>query len=282
MPYISTPAGVRLYYDALGDPDGPPLVLVQGMGAQLLGWQPGLCARIAELGFRVVRFDNRDVGLSQKFPEGGYQLADMADDLAGLLTRLGIESAHIVGQSMGGMIAQELVRTRPDLVRTLALLYTAPISRDALGAKEANTVIQERFALPRARDRDEAIELYVLNEAPCASPAYPRDLEWLRELGGLMYDRDYDPDGAVRHLAAVTASPDHTEALRDIAIPTTILHGDGDRLIDSRFARVLHDAIPGSTLTVFPGMGHELPRALWPDIVTAIGDNAALTSPPGQ
>jgi len=126
---------------------------------------------------------------------------------------------------------------------------------------------------PRARNRDEAIALYLDNEAPCASPSYAQDTTWLRELGGQMYDRDYDPDGIQRQLDALDRSPDRTLRLPRIAVPTTILHGDGDQLIDVAAAKVLHQQIPDSTLTVFPGMGHELPQPLWTDIVEQLRHN---------
>ncbi|MFC9557724.1 alpha/beta fold hydrolase [Rhodococcus sp. NPDC056960] len=275
MPCISTPDGVRLCYDTFGDPKAAPLLLIQGLGAHMLGWHPELCTSIADGGFHVVRFDNRDVGLSQKFPAGGYRLADMAADTAGLLNALGIESAHVVGQSMGGLIAQELVIRDPARVRSLALVFTAPNLDFAVGTD----LVHGRMALPRARSRGEAIELYLQNEAPCSSPGYPTDLEWQRELGGLMYDRDHDPDGAARQLAAVFASPDRTEALSQIAIPTTILHGDSDRLIEPAAGKALNRVVPGSTLTIFPGMGHELPRALWSDIVALIHENSRRAKP---
>lgn len=272
MPYASTPAGVRICYDTFGDPKAPPLLLIQGLGAQLLGWHAELCEAIANAGFHVVRFDNRDVGLSQKFPEGGYVLADMAADTAGLLGALGIDSAHIVAQSMGGMIAQELAIDHPECVRSLTLIYTAPNHHTALIGHD---IIDERMALPRAKNRADAVELFVLNEAGCSSPGYRTDVEWLRQLGGLSYDRDYDPDGAARQLAAIFTSPDRSDALGQIAVPTTILHGDGDQLIDPAAAKTLHKAIIGSTLKIFPGMGHELPRPLWTDVVSLIRDNAA-------
>lgn len=270
MPLISTPAGVRICYETFGSSAHPPLLLIQGLGAHMLGWRHELCQQIADAGFRVVRFDNRDVGLSQKFPEGGYTLSDMAADAAGLLEVLGIDSAHVVGQSMGGMIAQQLVIDHPDRVRSLGLIYTAPDDTFISG----RDLVDERLAMARARTRGEAVELYLRNEAPCASPGYPTDLQWLRELGGLMYDRDYDPDGITRQMSAIGASPDRTEALRAVGVPTTIVHGDGDQLIGPTASKVLHDVIPDATLTIIPGMGHELPRPLWDRIVDLVHDNA--------
>ncbi len=270
MPYVSTSDGVRLCYDTFGDPKAPPLLPIQGLGGHMLGWRSGLCTAIADAGFHVVRFDNRDVGLSQKFPEGGYTVADMAADSAGLLGALGFDSAHIVGQSMGGVIAQQMVIEHPERVRSLALIYTSPSLRFFAG----RDLIDERVAEPRARNRADAIELYLRNEAPCLSPGYRADFDWLRRLGGLMYDRDYDPEGTERQLAAIAAVSDYTAALRHTRVPTTILHGDGDRLVDPAAAKALHEAIPGSTLTLFPGMGHELPQPLWDDIVARILENS--------
>ncbi|MEH0420885.1 alpha/beta fold hydrolase [Streptomyces sp. B21-083] len=271
MPMITTPTRVTLCYDTFGDPGHPPLLLIQGLGAHMLGWHAALCRQLADVGFHVVRFDNRDVGLSQKFPQGGYTLADMANDAAGLLTALGIPAAHIVGQSMGGMIAQQLTLGHPTRVLSLALIYTAP-STDFVAGRD---LVDERTQRPRAPDEDEAIALYLDNEAACASPGYPQDIAWLRELGGQMYHRGYDPDGVVRQVGALDNSPDRTAHLHRITVPTTITHGDGDRLIDPGASRVMHELIPDSHLTIHHGMGHELPRPLWPEIVTQIRDNTA-------
>ncbi|MEU9323539.1 alpha/beta hydrolase [Streptomyces canus] len=274
MTIVTTPEGVSLNYDTFGDPDAPPLLLIQGLGAHMLGWRADFCGQIADAGFHVLRFDNRDVGLSQKFPQGGYTLADLADDTAGLLTALDIPAAHIVGQSMGGMVAQELALNHPTRVLTLALVYTAP-SADFLAGRD---LVDERTQRPRARNRDEAIALYVENEAPCASPGYPQDIAWLRELGEQMYDRNYDPDGIERQLESLDNSSDRAPRLHSITAPTTILHGDGDRLISADGSTLMHELIADSKLTIYPGMGHELPPPLWPQIITQIRDNAARGS----
>jgi pimeloyl-ACP methyl ester carboxylesterase len=274
MTMVTTPEGVSLNYDTFGDPDHPPLLLIQGLGAHMLGWHADLCRQIADAGFHVLRFDNRDVGQSQKFPQGGYTLADMANDTAGLLTALDIPAAHIVGQSMGGMVAQQLALDHPTRVLTLALIYTAP-RMDFIAGRD---LVDERTQRPRARDRDEAIALYLDNEAVCASPGYAQDIPWLRELGGQMYDRDYDPDGILRQVEALDNSPDRTPRLHRITVPTTILHGDGDRLIDPDGSKVMHELIADSKLTVYPGMGHELPPPLWPQIITQIQENTARGS----
>ncbi|ODU07484.1 MAG: hydrolase [Pseudonocardia sp. SCN 72-86] len=269
MPIATTPDGVRVCWDAIGDPADPPLLLIQGLGAHLLGWRAEFCRELAAAGFRVIRFDNRDVGRSQRFPDGGYGIADMAADAHGLLLALDLAPAHVAGQSMGGAIAQQLALDHPTAVRSLGLVYTAP-SADYLVGRD---LVDERMELPRPRTRAEAGELYLRNEGPCLSPGYPADLAWLRELGGLMYDRGLDPEGIERQLAAVTAFGDRMADLHDLAMPTTILHGDGDRLVSTDAATALHEAIPGSRLTVLPGMGHELPRPLWPQIVAELATN---------
>ncbi|MES5820850.1 alpha/beta hydrolase [Streptomyces sp. RG80] len=274
MPLVTTPTGVSLNYDTFGDPDHPPLLLIQGLGAHMLGWHADLCRQLADAGFHVLRFDNRDVGLSQKFPQGGYTLADMASDTAGLLTALDIPAAHVVGQSMGGMVAQQLALDHPTRVLTLALIYTAP-STDFIAGRD---LVEERTQWPRAHDRDEAIALYLDNEAVCASPGYAQDIAWLRELGGQMYDRDYDPDGILRQMEALDNSPDRAPSLHRVTAPTTMLHGDGDRLIGAEGSKFMHELITDSELTIYPGMGHELPRPLWPQIITQIRDNTARGS----
>lgn len=269
---VVTPQGATIAYDVLGDDGSPPLVLIQGFSAQLVGWPPGFCALLAAEGYHVIRFDNRDVGLSQKYPGGGYGVADMAADVAALLDGLGIGSAHIVGQSLGGIIALHLALDHPGRVRSLGLVYTSA----HLGHFTGGDLIAERMGVPRPRDRAEFVAAYPLDEAGCASPGYPRDLDRLTELAGQMYDRDHDPDGVARQLQAALSAPDLRGRLAEITVPTAILAGDGDLLIDPAASAELHGLITGSTLTVFPGMGHELPRPLWPAIVGRVAANAAI------
>jgi pimeloyl-ACP methyl ester carboxylesterase len=278
MPTTTTPRGVAIYYDTFGDPRQPPVLLIQGLGAHLLGWREELCRQLADIGVHVVRFDNRDIGLSQKFPVGGYTLADMADDAAGLLHALGLPPAHVVGQSMGGMIAQQLAVKYPDTVASLTLIYTAP-NNDHVATAD---LVDNQLELATARDREGAVDLYIQSQAPCASPAYPQDVAWLRELGGLMYDRGDDRDGPRRQMQAMLAASDRTPILAEITAPTTIIHGDSDRIIYPRAAEQLHQAIDGSTLTIHHGMGHELPRPLWDDIVEQIESNMAQSATPSS
>jgi pimeloyl-ACP methyl ester carboxylesterase len=270
MPATTTPHGVSLNYDTFGDPDHPAMVLIHGLGAHMLGWHEQLCQQLADRGYHVIRFDNRDVGLSQKFPDGGYTLTDMAADTAGLLDALHIDTAHIVGQSMGGMIAQHLALEHPNRVLSLALIYSTP-STDFIHGLD---LLIGRLDAPRARHRDQGIELFVQNEAASASPRYPHDVAWLRELGGLMYDRGYDPDGVRRQTEALQKSSDRTPILSQMTVPTAILHGSDDQLIDVAASTAMHALIRNSTLTVHLGMGHELPRPLWNQIVGQISENA--------
>jgi pimeloyl-ACP methyl ester carboxylesterase len=271
MPTTSTPRGASIQYDTFGDRHHPALVLIQGLGAHMLGWHEELCRQLADRGYHVIRFDNRDVGLSQRFPAGGYTLADMADDAVGLLDALHIDTAHVVGQSMGGMIAQHLALDHPSRVLSLALVYSTP-STDFIHGLD---LLTGRLDAPRVRNRHEAIERFVKNEAASASPRYPRDLAWLRELGGLMYDRCYDPEGVRRQTEALQNAKDLTPLLAQLTAPTTIIHGSDDQLIDAAAATVFHTLIDRSTLTIYPGMGHELPRPLWNSILDRVHENGA-------
>ena len=267
---VRTPKGVDLEYESIGDDRGSPMLLIQGLGTPMLAWRPELCEALAAQGFRIIRFDNRDCGLSQKFPEGGYFLADMADDAIGLLDALGIDRAHVVGQSLGGMIAQELVLRQQDKAASLCLIYTAPDTSHLLSDRDLNAAATR----PAARTREEAIEQYLQDESFCASPAYRFDTAWIRTLGGLIWDRCYYPEGIPRQLDAAWRSRDRTAALSAVKTPTLIIHGDADRLIDVSGGHALARAIPHAALRIFRGMGHELPVALWPELVQAITGNA--------
>jgi pimeloyl-ACP methyl ester carboxylesterase len=247
------------------------MLLIQGLGAPMLGWRREFCEALAAQGFRVIRFDNRDCGLSQKFLEGHYLLADMAEDAIGLLDALGIDRAHVVGQSLGGMIAQELVLRRPDKAASLCLIYTAP-STTQIRSERDHSAIATR---PGARSREEAIEQYLQNESFAASAAYEFDAAWIRTLGGLIWDRCYYPEGIPRQLDAATRSPERTAALGAVTTRTLIIHGDADRLIDVTGSHALAQALPHASLRIFAGMGHELPPPLWPELVQAMCDLVA-------
>lgn len=275
MTLITTARGA-VGYDTFGDVGAPPMVLIQGFSAQRLGWRPGFCEALADRGFQVIRFDNRDVGQSHHHPETGtdggrYEIVDLADDTVALLDELGLESVHLTGQSMGGMVAQLVATRHASRVRSLGLLYTAASIRHIIDADDA--VARLQVAPPRTRE--EFVAAYLVSEANCASTDYPQDTAWIAELGGEMWDTGVDPSGVQRQVQALLAYPDQVEADRTIGVSTAIIAGDADRLISFHASEELHAAIPGSTLTIVPGMGHELPEPLWPRLTQLLAENAA-------
>ena len=256
-------------YETFGSEQQPPLVLIEGLSAHLLGWRDELCQLLAE-SFWVVRFDNRDVGLSTHYPDVDYAIEDLADDVVELLDHLGVTSAHVVGQSMGGMVAQLLALRHPDRVASLALIYTtASIEHLRIEGRPGPS----DGAVPPA-DRDEAIEAYVAQEREGASTAYEFDESWKRTLGGLMWDRGLDPYGVERQTRAVLAHHVDLAELSRIEVPTLVVHGTDDPLIDHRASVELHEAIPDSELWLVDGLGHEVARDIWPELVERIRKNA--------
>jgi pimeloyl-ACP methyl ester carboxylesterase len=285
--------GIEIAYQETGDPDGEPLFLVMGLATQMIAWDEPFCTMLAERGFRVIRFDNRDIGRSTKFDAAGlpkrtdmllgrrrtapYLLRDMADDVVGLMDHLGIESAHVVGASMGGMIAQTVAIRRPNRVRSLVSIMSSTGNR-WLGMptwKAFGTL----FAQPGA-GREAAIEHTVKIFRIIGSPAYEMDEEHLRRLAGISYDRSHSRAGIARQLHAITASGDRTRALRGLRIPATVIHGGSDPLIRPLAGRATARAIPHGRLRVIPGMGHDLPRPLWPEFVDEIATTAGLATGP--
>lgn len=270
MPYINVENGTTLFYDTFGPADAKPLVLIEGLTAQMIKWREEFCELLVDAGFRVIRFDNRDVGLSQKFDDHSYTLTDMAEDTAGLIRALDLGPCTVVGQSMGGMIAQELAILHPELVASLTLIYTSASQKWLLPQALERDILQDPVAL----SRDEAIQEFLAGEYLCRSERYPQDLPWLTELAVRSYDRDPVKDGNARQAAAVQSAPDRNEALITIQAPTLILTGDADKLINYRASHELLELIPGASLMVFPGMGHEVPRDLWPEFVREISRNS--------
>ncbi len=243
------------------------MILIQGFGAQMIGWHPGLCSLLASAGFRVIRFDNRDIGMSSHFEDATYSIADMASDVAALIHELGYSDAHIVGQSMGGMIAQELAIQNPEVVRTLALIYTTP-NLDFIGNS-----VDERPNPPEATSAEEAAALHLENERTCASSDYPQDVQFIKEVGARAFARNPRRDGIPRQMQAIKTSRDRSGFLQQVSAPTTILAGTADQLIHYRASERLQQLIPGSDLTIFQGMGHELPEPLWPEITEVLIQN---------
>jgi pimeloyl-ACP methyl ester carboxylesterase len=280
--------GIEIAYQEMGDAGGEPLLLLMGLAVQMLGWEEELCALFAERGFRVVRFDNRDIGHSTKIDEAGmptrldmmtgrrstapYLLTDMANDTFGLMDYLGIESAHLAGVSMGGMIAQAMAIQRPERVLSLASMASTTGNR-WVGMPSWKTFGTLLARYPKNRDAfvAQAVKTFRI----IGSPVHPRDVENVKELAGEMYDRSHNPAGILRQMHAVTASGDRTPALRALHLPTTVIHGGRDLLIRPRAGRATAKAIPGARLRMIEDMGHDLPKAFWPILVEEISSNAA-------
>ncbi|RVX44050.1 pimeloyl-ACP methyl ester carboxylesterase [Nonomuraea polychroma] len=271
----ATANGIDIAYETFGSPAGRPLLLIMGLGAQLIHWNEEFCRLLAEQGHHVVRFDNRDAGLSTHFhdkgvPEAGapapYLLDDLADDAACLMDALAWPAAHVVGASMGGMIAQTLAIRHPERVLTLTSIMSTPGTEVAPPTAEALAVL---MATPPA-DRDGVLEQALRTWSVIGSPGYELDREWITTLAGTAYDRCFDPAGTARQLAAIMASGSRTESLTQVKAPTLVLHGEADPLVPVAGGQATAAAVPGARLVTYPGMGHDLPRALWPDIATEI------------
>jgi pimeloyl-ACP methyl ester carboxylesterase len=284
---------IELCYETFGDPADPALLLIMGLGTQMLGWDDEFCATLAGRGFHVVRYDNRDIGRStilDTYPAptlgqllrrdrraAAYTLAEMAADGVGLLDHLEIERAHVVGASMGGMIAQTIAARRLDRVLSLTSIMSSTGSRRS-GQPALRTY--RRFLRPVSRDRqryiDQAADLFHW----IGSPGFDRDEAALRNLLARMYDRGHHPSATSRQLAAILASGNRTAELRRITAPTLVIHGTSDRLIAPSGGRATARAIPGARLLMIEGMGHDLPRGAWPQILDAIVENAARAAAP--
>jgi pimeloyl-ACP methyl ester carboxylesterase len=285
--------GVELCYETFGDPGDPAMLLVMGLGTQMLGWHEDFCRLLAERGFFVIRYDNRDVGrsthhrgvkppgplelLTRRPKQLAYTLDDLADDGMGLLTQLGVDRAHVVGASMGGMIAQTMAVRHADRVLSLTSIMSMTGNRRV--GNPALRVYPIFLGRP-PRDRDAHVERISKVFGLIGSPAFERDDEEMRRLAGLSYDRDPTTGGTPRQLAAILAAGDRTEALRDIAVPTLVIHGSEDRMIAPSGGKATARAIPGAKLMTIEGMGHDLPRGVWDRIVEAITENAARAEEP--
>jgi pimeloyl-ACP methyl ester carboxylesterase len=285
--------GIRLEVEDHGSPTGDPLLLVMGLGMQLLGWHEDLVALLVSRGFRVIRFDNRDIGLSQGFDHLGvpslametlrhvlgfrvkspYTLADMASDAVGVLDALGIASAHVCGASMGGMIAQHMARIAPARVKSLTLMMTSSGARALPGPSlKVRTALISR---PQSTTVEGIAEHYVRLYALIGSPAYPAPPGWLRDRFTVSIRRSYRPAGTARQMVAIAADGDRTPMLGAIRIPTQIIHGEADALVPVAAGSDLHAKIPGAKIDLVHGMGHDLPAPLWPRFADGIAAAAA-------
>lgn len=253
------------------------MLFVQGFTWQLIGWREGFCQKLVDRGAFVILYDNRDVGLSQKFGgpddfDGGYGLPDMARDGLAVLDDLGLASAHVAGASMGGMIAQIMALSQPSRVRSLNLIYTAPSVDPRYFVPQAT---QDATELGKRFERAEAIEEFIKRERLSASTAYPYDEQWIRELGTRGYDRCYAPDGNLRQLSAMIRWAPKPEALGSLDMPSSIIHGRADGRIRAEAALDIARVLKNSEVHIYPGLGHEIPEPLWQEFATLIMRTAA-------
>lgn len=269
---------VELAYTTTGEQDRPPVLLVAGLGAQLISWEDGFCDQLADRGLFVIRFDNRDVGLSTHLGVGtsadspvagppSYTLSEVAADAAGLIEGLGLGSAHVVGASMGGMVAQILAIEHPDQVRSLTSIMS---TTGAAGVGEASEAAVALLMAPPARSRAAVVDGAVVVNRVLGSPTYPVAEDQVRERAAMAYDRSSDPAGFARQLQACLSTPDRTEVLRRVEIPTLVVHGAADPLIGVSGGRATAATIPGAELLVIDGMGHELPQPVWSEVIDRI------------
>jgi pimeloyl-ACP methyl ester carboxylesterase len=291
---VARVGGIELAYERWGDAEDPPVLMIMGLGSQLVHWPDGFCERLARRGYELIRFDNRDAGHSTRldgvpshlgeFLRGSeatppYLLADMAADAAGLLGVLGIERAHVVGASLGGMIAQQLAIDRPERVLSLASIMSTTGDRSVGERTEAAA---ELLLSAPATERAAYLEGAVQARKLLGSVEELRDDDLVREIAARAYDRGIYPEGTGRQLAAIIGSGDRTPRLRELEVPTVVIHGEIDPLIGVSGGRATAAAIPGSELVIFDGMGHDLPPPLWEPIADALVANferAAALSP---
>jgi pimeloyl-ACP methyl ester carboxylesterase len=275
-----------IYYEDMGEADDPAVLLIMGLGAQLLLWREGFCERLVNQGLRVIRYDNRDVGLSSKVEgrhtgaklaprlvrsylgmrsEAVYTLENMADDAAALLDHLKIERAHIVGGSMGGMIAQVFAASRPERTKTLAVIFSS--NNQPLLPPPGLRQLKAITTRPKDTSREGIIANAVRVSKIIGSPGYPATEEKIRADAIEGYERSYYPAGVARHFSAVLGSGSLLRYDKQITAPTVVIHGRADKLMPPSGGRAVAKAIRNARMVVFDGMGHDLPEPLWDDIV---------------
>jgi pimeloyl-ACP methyl ester carboxylesterase len=287
MPNIDV-NGVSLHYEERGDPSAPPLLLVMGVGAQMVHWPEGLVDAFAAQGLRVIRFDNRDVGLSSKLEHLGdpnikalavrfalglkvhppYEMRDMAADAAGLIEALDLDSAHVVGCSMGGMIAQALTIHFPQRVRSLTSIMSSPGGR-FFGKPKAMLALMSKSAPTLEGSIARGLKI---NQA-LRGTAFPAEPDRVRDVYRRAFERSYCPAGFRRQMAAIVAAPSRRAGLAQIRVPTLVIHGSEDPLVPLAAGRATARAIPESRLHVIDGMGHELPSGVWPTLARLVGQH---------
>ena len=273
MPRAST-NGIELEYETFGDPHAAPLLLIAGLGAQMLSWDEDFCRLLAGRGFHVIRFDNRDAGLSTWMADA-YTLEMMAGDAAGLLDALGIRAAHVVGASMGGFIAQLVALNHPDRVLTLTSIMSGPNGEDHVQPTAEGRAV---LLAPAPETREGRIELGLWAKQKLLGPADPFDESYERARIAQAVDRAYNPAGFVRQLQAIAAAQGRLARLSSLRIPTLVVHGDADILVPVENGRNVAAVVPGARLVEVEGMGHDLPKRVWPlvaDEIAALARQAA-------
>lgn len=283
--------GIEIEHEGFGDPRAQPLLLIMGLGAQMLSWDEAFCAQLADRGFWVIRYDNRDSGLSTWMdaagppdmaaalsgnPQPAYRLDDLAADAAALLVALGIGRAHIVGASMGGFIAQLVAINHPERVLTLTSIMSGPGGTDGVDPKPQGAAVL--MQAPPAT-REERIGQSISIRRVLLGSADPFDETFERARSSRAVDRAYNPAGTGRQLIAVLAAPGRVEALRKLDVPTLVIHGDDDVLVPVENGRIVAAAVPGARLIEFEGMGHDLPKRVWPQVLDAIERLARQAAP---
>ena len=284
--------GHEVCFETFGDSSDPALLLTMGLATQMLGWHEDFCAELADRGFHVIRYDNRDVGrsatMSGRAPStlqllrrdkraASYTLEDMAADGIGVLDHLGIERAHVMGASMGGMIAQTMAARFPDRVLSLVSMMSNTGARwSGQPSPRLYPVLLKNPPRDRAGYQEHAVWVF----SKIGSPGFERDDEDLRRIAGMSYDRGINPAGSARQLAAIIHSGDRTPLLRTITAPTLVIHGDKDKLVPPSGGRATARAIPGARLLFIRGMGHDIPRGAWPQLLDASEQNAARAGAP--
>lgn len=280
--------GVRLCYQTFGSPGDEPLLLVMGLGGPMTWWDPRLCEQLAEAGFYVIRYDNRDIGRSTRLSgrvglpqlvkaflgvrvRPPYTISDLAADAVGLLDALGIGSAHVCGMSMGGMIVQTLAVEHPDRVRSVVSIMSTTGKR-SVGWQHPSIL---PVLLKPARGREEYVAGGIAIERLIGSPGFPADKDATRRRLEDTWDRGLWSQGVARQMLAVLTQPDRTRALREVGVPFTVVHGLADRMVHVSGGRATSMAVPGAELLLIQGMGHDLPEALWPTFVRVIRETAA-------
>jgi pimeloyl-ACP methyl ester carboxylesterase len=290
-PQLARANGIELCYETFGDVAAEPLILIMGLGAQMVLWDDDFCRQLAARGFRVIRFDNRDIGQSSKLSGGKplgamemlklrllkipvkapYRLRDMAEDTIGLMDALGIPSAHLVGASMGGMIAQEITISHPNRVRSLTSIMSTTGNPKVPGpTREAMAVLMA----PPPKSKEEYIDRFGKSWKVLRAGSFPEDEARDRELAERTYARGLNPAGVGRQLRAILASGSRKERLRAVKTPTLVIHGTVDPLVHPAGGKDTAASIPGARLLMIDRMGHALPISMWPQIIDAIDKHA--------